>query len=46
MGRGGRRTGEGRETIIRFGKYNGSNVGLKLYLWGVEQANLDLGVFQ
>ena len=41
--------GEGRETVIRFGKYNIQNGRygvLESYLWGVEQANLDMGVFQ
>ena len=46
---GSRRKVGGQETVIRFGTYNiwnGRNGGLKLELWWVSQANLDLGVFQ
>ena len=38
-----------RETVIRFGTYNirnGRNRGLNSVLWGVYQANLNMGVFQ
>ena len=35
--------------LIRFGTYNirnGCNRGLELVLWGVSQANMDMGIFQ
>ena len=41
--------GEGRETVICFGTdhiQNRTNRGLKSSLWGMEQANLNVGVFQ
>ena len=49
MGRVGIRTGEGRETVVYFGVYtirNGRNGVLELSLREMDQANLDLGVFQ
>ena len=39
----------GEEVLIRFGIYNirnGHNGGLESSLWGMYQANMDLGIFQ